>query len=100
MICEDRVAIVTGAGRGIGRAHALELARQGAKVVVNDYGVSLAGERPGGRGDSPADEVVAEIREAAAAGDPVLRWFTVDLVLADGTVVAQVRKQLYVRRKR
>lgn len=53
-----RVAIVTGAGRGIGRAHALELAAHGAKVVVNDYGVSLAGE---GTGESPADEVVALI---------------------------------------
>ena len=57
-LLEGRVAIVTGAGRGIGRAHALELARHGAKVVVNDYGVSLAGE---GTGESPADEVVALI---------------------------------------
>ncbi|MAS56020.1 SDR family oxidoreductase [Nocardioides sp.] len=56
-----RVAIITGAGRGIGRAHALELASHGAKVVVNDFGVSLAGE---GTGESPADEVVALIREA------------------------------------
>jgi NAD(P)-dependent dehydrogenase (short-subunit alcohol dehydrogenase family) len=65
-ILEGRVAIVTGAGRGIGRAHALELARQGARVVVNDYGVSLAGE---GTGESPADDVVAEIKEMG--GDAV-----------------------------
>jgi NAD(P)-dependent dehydrogenase (short-subunit alcohol dehydrogenase family) len=60
-----RIAIVTGAGRGIGRAHALELARQGAKVVVNDFGVSLAGEKE----ESPADAVVAEIR--ALGGEAV-----------------------------
>jgi NAD(P)-dependent dehydrogenase (short-subunit alcohol dehydrogenase family) len=65
-LLEGRVAIVTGAGRGIGREHALELARQGAKVVVNDYGVSLAGE---GTGESPAEEVVAEIK--AMGGDAV-----------------------------
>lgn len=57
-LLEGRVAIVTGAGRGIGRAHALELASHGAAVVVNDYGVSIAGE---GTGDLPADTVVAEI---------------------------------------
>jgi NAD(P)-dependent dehydrogenase (short-subunit alcohol dehydrogenase family) len=70
-LLEGRVAIVTGAGRGIGRAHALELARQGAKVVVNDFGVSLAGEKA----DSPADDVVAEIEalggEAVANGADV-----------------------------
>lgn len=65
-ILDNRIAIVTGAGRGLGRAHALELARQGAKVVVNDFGVSLAGD---GEGDSPADRVVAEIR--AAGGEAV-----------------------------
>lgn len=74
-ICEGRVVIVTGAGRGIGREHALELARQGAKVVVNDLGVSNAGEG-GGRG--PADEVVRTIRdmggEAVANGADVADW--------------------------
>ena len=65
-LLEGRVAIVTGAGRGIGRAHALELARHGALVMVNDYGVSLSGE---GTGESPADDVVAEI--VAAGGRAV-----------------------------
>jgi NAD(P)-dependent dehydrogenase (short-subunit alcohol dehydrogenase family) len=59
-ICEGRVVIVTGAGRGIGREHALELARQGARVVVNDLGGSAGGE---GRDTGPAAEVVAEIRD-------------------------------------
>jgi NAD(P)-dependent dehydrogenase (short-subunit alcohol dehydrogenase family) len=61
-----KVAVVTGAGRGIGRGVALELADQGAKVVVNDYGVSLDGREPT---SEPANAVVAEIR--AAGGDAV-----------------------------
>jgi NAD(P)-dependent dehydrogenase (short-subunit alcohol dehydrogenase family) len=57
-MCEGRVAIVTGAGRGIGREHALMLAREGAAVVVNDLGAQPDGS---GADPGPANEVVAEI---------------------------------------
>ncbi len=74
-ICQDRVVIITGAGGGIGRAHALEFARQGAKVVVNDLGATADGQ---GSSDGPAGEVVEEIRamggEAVANGADVANF--------------------------
>ena len=74
-ICEGRVAIVTGAGRGIGRGHALELARQGAAVVVNDVGTAVDGS---GSDVAPAqavvDEIVAAGGHAVANTDDVADW--------------------------
>jgi NAD(P)-dependent dehydrogenase (short-subunit alcohol dehydrogenase family) len=74
-MCEGRVAIVTGAGRGIGREHALMMASEGAKVVVNDVGGSRDGS---GHSEGPAHDVVAEIEgmggQAAANGDDISSW--------------------------
>ena len=74
-LCEGRIAIVTGAGRGIGREHALSLAAHGAKVVVNDLGGNIDGT---GGDLSPAEQVVQEIKamggDAVANGDSVASW--------------------------
>jgi NAD(P)-dependent dehydrogenase (short-subunit alcohol dehydrogenase family) len=74
-LLENRVVVVTGGGRGVGRGIALEAARQGARVVVNDLGGEPTG---GGRDATPAAEAVAEIKagggEAVANNDSVASW--------------------------
>ncbi|MCG8381706.1 MAG: SDR family oxidoreductase [Gammaproteobacteria bacterium] len=79
---DDKVAIVTGSGGGLGRSHALLLASRGAKVVVNDLGGDMAGREAGGSA-RPADKVVEEIK--AAGGDAVANY---DSVL-DGDKIVQ-----------
>jgi NAD(P)-dependent dehydrogenase (short-subunit alcohol dehydrogenase family) len=74
-LCEGRVAVITGAGRGIGREHALMLASHGAKIVVNDLGGSMDGS---GNDVGPAQQVVDEIAamggEAVANTDDISDW--------------------------
>ena len=85
---DDRVAIVTGAGGGLGRAHALLLASRGAAVVVNDLGGSHTGE---GASNTPAQKVVDEIK--AAGGEAVANFDSVE----DGDKIVQTALDTYKR---
>ena len=74
-ILDNKVVLVTGSGRGVGRAHALELAANGARVVVNDVGADMSGA---GRDTSPADAVAQKIIDAGgsavASYDDISTW--------------------------
>jgi NAD(P)-dependent dehydrogenase (short-subunit alcohol dehydrogenase family) len=82
-LCEGRVVVVTGSGRGIGREHALSLARHGAHVVVNDVGASIDGS---GGDLSPAQQVVQEIEamggRAVANSDDISTWAGAERLIA------------------
>ena len=93
---DGKVAVVTGAGRGIGREHALALAQAGAKIVVNDLGASLAGE---GADEGPAHDVVREIEAlggAAIADGENVADFAGAKRLIDGAVAAFGRLDILV----
>jgi NAD(P)-dependent dehydrogenase (short-subunit alcohol dehydrogenase family) len=79
---KDKVAVVTGAGRGIGRGVAIAMAAEGAKVVVNDLGGAVDG---GGGAATPADEVVSEIK--AAGGTAVANYDSVATVEGGDNII-------------
>src|SRR3954467_13721363 len=85
-VLDGRVALITGSGGGIGRAHALAMASAGARVVVNDPGVSLDGS---GTSHEPADAVVTEIR--SAGGEAVASYDSVAHYSAAGAIVDTAR---------
>ena len=82
-LCEDRICIVTGAGRGIGREHALMLADHGAKVVVNDVGGSADGTgTDAGPAQQVVDEIVAAGGDAVANTDDISDWSGAERIVA------------------
>src|SRR5210317_159278 len=85
---DGRVAIVTGAGQGLGRSHALLLAARGAKVVVNDLGGSKAGD---GKSSESADKVVDEIKQAG--GEAVANYDSVE----DGEAIVKTAMDAWGR---
>jgi 3-hydroxyacyl-CoA dehydrogenase/3a,7a,12a-trihydroxy-5b-cholest-24-enoyl-CoA hydratase len=85
---DGRVAIVTGAGAGLGRSHALLLASRGAKVVVNDLGGGRHGD---GKSSAAADAVVAEIKKAG--GEAVANYDSVE----DGAKIVQCALDTWTR---
>src|SRR5260221_6311653 len=81
---EGKVAVVTGAGRGIGRACAILMAQEGCRVVVNDYGVDVDGRTPR---SEPAEEVVATIKKAG--GEAAVNCDTVATIDGGEAMVRQ-----------
>lgn len=72
---KNRVVVVTGSGRGLGKTYALSFASKGAKIVVNDFGGSITGD---GNSSSPADEVVKEINDKYGKGTAVPNYDSVE----------------------
>src|SRR5437879_4565252 len=91
MMLKGRAVVITGGGRGIGREIALLMAKQGARVVVNDYGGSSAGL---GGEKTPADEVVNDIRKDG--GEAVANYDSV-ATMAGGTAIVKTAVDAFTR---